>query len=87
MEELADAVREIMHRHPAFSVSMTVRDGDVTWRLQSERRDGEPQVIVTSAEPAATMPAMLEPPPPADGTPSRLAELLRENPGILDEGR
>jgi hypothetical protein len=83
VDEVAAAVGRVVERHPAASVTLTVRDADGAWVVQVGWRDGS---VRTSTMPLAASPVENSAATPPDGQPAaaRLAELLREDPYLFD---
>jgi len=74
VDDLIRTARELAERHPTLSLAVEAEDAGVVWRLRIARTPDGPQVILETDKPG----------PPAASAAARLAELLRENPGILD---
>jgi hypothetical protein len=95
--EVVEAVRRIVERHPALSVTVYGEEGEVSAEIRIARREGVVEATVVAAEgPLSTTtpvpaPRPALPGPPAwplstDGTPgaaARLAELIRQDPSLL----
>jgi hypothetical protein len=75
-------VGDVVSRHAGLAVLVTVRDADVYWTAQITRSE-DGQVTVTPAEPRNASNGM--PPPEAFAeTAARLADLVRQDPSLLD---
>ncbi len=94
LAEVVKAVSEVVQRHGSLTVTVTVDDAGALATVRIVRRDGHVQVTRLEPRPAASTPADAPPPPwPAreaetlDQTAARLAELIRQDPSLLDDGR
>lgn len=95
--EVVEAVRRIVERHPALSVTVYGEEGEVSAEIRIARREGVVEATVVAAEgplsatASVPVPRPALPGPPAwplstDGTPgpaARLAELIRQDPSLL----
>jgi len=85
VEDLIDTVRRLAQRHGSLSIAVIAQDSGTTWQVHTSRVDGEVQVT------AAPLSAVLEgggtstsAPPPGGSAATRIADMLRSNPTMLD---
>jgi hypothetical protein len=73
LDDMVRTLRELAERHPSLSLAVEAEDAGVVWRLHVTRTAaGAAEVVVDDTAGPGTSPA------------TRLADLLREHPGILD---
>ena len=81
--ELAEAIRRVVERYPDLTVAVRARQAGSVLEAQVFTSDGE--VRVTPLAGAGGPPrAVGAAPEPVDGAAARLAEMLREDPSLLD---
>jgi hypothetical protein len=87
VEDLVDTVRRLAQRHDSLSIAVIAQDAGTTWQIHTNRVNGEVQVT------AAPLSAVLErgstgasaPPAAESSSATRLADMLRSNPTMLDD--
>ncbi|WP_426507209.1 hypothetical protein ACPPVO_53775 [Dactylosporangium sp. McL0621] len=74
IDDVIQTARDLAERHPSLSLSVVAEDAGVAWRLRVTRTDSGVEVEAVLDTDAG----------PPESTAARLADILRENPGILD---
>jgi hypothetical protein len=97
VEEMINAIGEIVRRHPQLTVAVTIAEAGTSWTAELVgRENAEPAVTrleyETSTNGVAPAPQVRPPTLPgrpesaesAERTTARLAELIRQDPSLLD---
>ena len=84
LDEAVGAVKRVVERHPELALTLTVRGPAGTAIVQIDQHDGQVRVIVHRVTPALPSGPVAGQPLGAPRPAVRLAEMLREDPYMLD---